>query len=1110
MDLGGWLRSLGLEQYEAAFRENAIDDTVLPNLTAEDLKDLGVGLVGHRRKLLDAIAGLSADERAKTASPEVLVDKSPKDAAERRQVTVMFSDLVGSTALSARLDPEDLRELVSAYQKCVAETVRRFGGFVAKYMGDGVLAYFGYPDAQEDDAERAAESALALVPEVAKLSTHAPLQTRVGIATGLVVVGDLVGSGEAQERGIVGETPNLAARLQGLAEPDMVVIAESTRKLLGDLFELHDLGPRNLKGLAKPVRAWAALRRSSVESRFEALRSGRAPIIGRAEEFELLLRRWQQVQSGEGRGVVLTGEPGIGKSRIVVALQEHLQHEPHTRLRYFCSPRHKDTALYPLTSQLERAAGFTRHDTAEEKLNKLEAMLAQSNAPPEEIGLIVALLSIRIGRRYPLPELSPQKRKEKTLTALVAQLERLAARQPVLVVYEDVHWIDPTTLELLSLVIERVQHLPVLLLVTARPEFRPPWPASAHVTNIALGPISREEGATLIAQVTGGKTLPSEVLQQILAHTDGVPLFLEELTKTVVESGVLTDAGDRYAMAGPLPALVIPTSLNASLQARLDRLSPVREVAQIGAVLGRHFSHALISAVVAMPQRQLDDALAQLLRAELIFRRGTPPDAEYTFKHALVQDAAYGTLLRAQRQQLHGRIATTLERQFPEIAKEQPERMAQHCAEAGLVAKAVAYCLEAGELAVARGLMTEALAQLQKGLDLQADLPDGAVRHEQELDLQLLLGRALMAAKGYGAPELGETLARARQLSEQLDRPEQLAPVMCGQWVFRSVRGEFVPAERHAREVRHFAETRNDAAWKCFGQVISGDVSLWLGKFADARAYLERALSLWDPSYRALGPLPEDPYVHILKFLYRTLVCIGHLDQARMRRDEALVEARQISPYSLASMLRHVWYGDWAIGGVEPTQALRRFAEEVLAISSEHGFGLPFALGNMARGWSVGVTGQPAEGVSLIEQALNKLPQGANLGAPFHLMALAEVYGKAGRPLEGLRRLAEAAELVERTGERWAAAEMHRLGGVLLLSTDEDDAAEDSFNQALAIARQQDAKFWELRAATELARLWRDQGKSHQARELLAPVYGWFTEGFDTPALKEARELLNE
>ena len=766
--------------------------------------------------------------------------------------------------------------------------------------------------------------------------------------------------------------------------------------------------------------------------------------------------------------------------------------------------------MYPLTSQLERAAGFTRHDTAEEKLTKLEALLVQSNAPPEEIGLIAALLSVRIGRRYPPPELSPQKRKERTLTALIVQLERLAARQPVLVVYEDVHWIDPTTLELLSLVIERVQHLPVLLLVTARSEFRPPWPAYAHVTNIALGPISREEGATLIAQVTGGKTLPIEVLQQILAHTDGVPLFLEELTKTVVESGVLTDAGDRYAMAGPLPALVIPTSLNASLQARLDRLSPVREVAQIGAVLGRHFSHALISAVVRMPQRQLDDALAQLLRAELIFRRGTPPDAEYTFKHALVQDAAYGTLLRAQRQQLHSRITTTLERQFPEIAEAQPERMAQHCAEAGLVAKAVAYCLEAGELAVARGLMTEAVVQLQKGLDLLADLPDGAARHEQELELQLLFGRALMAAKGYGAPELGETLARARQLGEQLDRPEQLAPVMCGQWVFRSVRGELVQAEQHTREVRHFAETRNDAAWKCLGQVISGDVSLWLGKFADARTYLEGALSLWDPSFRALGPLPEDPYVHILKFLYRTLVCFGHVDQARTRRDEALAEARRLSPYSLASMLRHVWYGDWAIGGVESTQALLRFTEEVLAISSEHGFALPFALGNMARGWCVGVMGQPAEGVSLIEQALNKLPKGANLGAPFHLMALAEVYGKAGQPLEGLRRLAAAAELVEKTDERWAAAEMHRLRGMLLLSTDEDDAAVDSFNQALAVARQQDAKFWELRAATDLARLWRDRGKSQQARELLAPVYGWFNEGFDTRDLKEAKALLNQ
>ena len=635
-----WLALLGLSEYADRFAENGIDISVLPDLTDQDLKDIGV-LLGHRRKMLRAISELTSVD---TPTPPHGAAPEPEQGhdAERRQVTVMFTDLVGSTALSARMDPEDLREIISAYHRCVAETVQRFDGFVAKYMGDGALVYFGYPKAHEDDAERSVRAGLELVAAVSGLQTGALLQTRVGIATGLVVVGDLIGSGESQERGIVGETPNLAARLQGVAEPDTVVIAESTRKLLGNLFDLQDLGAKELKGLAGPTRAWAALRASSIGSRFEALRSGRTPLVGRVEEFELLVRRWQQAKSGQGRVVVLTGEPGIGKSRITVALQQHLQDELYTRLRQFCSPHHQATPLHPFIGQLEKVAGFSRDDTAREKLTKLEAILA--NAPPDDIGIIAALLSIPNDGRYPVPELSPQKRKDRTLTALLRQLDRLAVRQPVLLVFEDVHWSDPTTLELLTLTIERVQRLPVLLLVTARPEFKSPWPDYAHVTSIALGRIAPDEGASLIEQITGGKALPSEVLQQILARTDGIPLFVEELTKSVVESGVLTDAGDRYTVAGQLPALAIPTSLNASLLARLDRLAPVREVAQIGAALGRQFSHALISAVASMPQPQLDDALAQLLHAELIFRRGTPPDAQYTFKHALVQDTAYGTL----------------------------------------------------------------------------------------------------------------------------------------------------------------------------------------------------------------------------------------------------------------------------------------------------------------------------------------------------------------------------------------------------------------------------------------------------------------------------------
>lgn len=1103
-----WLASLGLSEYADRFAENGIDISVLPDLTEQDLKDIGV-LLGHRRKMLRAISALGGTGTT-TQPPVVAPEPRREHDAERRQVTVMFTDLVGSTALSARMDPEDLREVISAYQKCVAETVRRFDGFVAKYMGDGVLVYFGYPKAHEDDAERAVWAGLELIAAVRDLKTGTSLQTRVGIATGLVVVGDLIGSGEAQERGIVGETPNLAARLQAIAEPDSVVIGEGTRKLLGNLFELQDLGARELKGLAGPTRAWAALRQSSIESRFEALHSERTtPLVGRAEEFELLLRRWQRVKSGQGRVVVVTGEPGIGKSRIVVALQGHLQGDPHTRLRYFCSPHHQDTALHPLIGQLERATGFTHDDTAEEKLTKLEAVLAKSNAPPEEVGLIAALLSIPGAGRYPPTELSPQKRKEKTLTALLAQLERLAARQPVLLAYEDVHWIDPTTLELLTLVIERVQHLPVLLLITARPEFKPPWPAYAHLTNMALGRIGRDEGASLIAQVTGGKALPNEVLQQILARTDGVPLFLEELTKAVVESGVLKDAGDRYTVVGALPALAIPTSLNASLLARLDRLAPVREVAQIGAALGRQFTHALISVVAPMPQSQLDDALAQLLHAELIFRRGTPPDAEYTFKHALVQDAAYGTLLHARRQQLHGRIANILERQFAEIAEMQPGRLAQHCAEAGFVEKAVDYCLKAGQQAIARGAMTEALAQLRKGLDMIAGLPDDAARQERELNLQIALGHALDITKGLAEVETGEAYARARQLCEQLNRPAQLGLVLYGQYLFRIVRGELEQAQHHAEELRHLRKAGNDAMWQCFGSQISGNICFYLGKFNDVRAYHESVFSLWDPTYRAFAPTAEDPYVGAMVHFFRNLLCLGYLDEARSRRDAALAEAQGLSPFMRSFALRQAWYGDWAIEGAQSAQTILESAQEVVTVSDEHGFRDSLAIGNITRGWCLASLGQTVEGIPLLVEGLTVCRAGGRkLMIPFFLTVLAEAYGMAGQPQQGLDQLAEVAKLVETTHERWVEAEMHRLRGTLLLSMNEHAAAEYSYCRALEVAQRQGARFWELRAARDLARLWRDQGKRAEARDLLSLICGWFAQGLDTRDLKEAKALL--
>jgi class 3 adenylate cyclase len=688
--VANWLQKLGLGQYAQRFAENDISFGILPDLTDQDLKELGVASLGHRRQLLRAITELKGGETiAPKSTNENIAPVAPHETAERRQVTVMFSDLVGSTALSARMDPEDLREVISTYQKCVAATVQRFGGFVAKYMGDGVLIYFGYPQAHEDDAERAVRAGLELVAAVGGLKTHARLQTRVGIATGLVVVGDLIGSGASQEQAIVGETPNLAARLQGIAEPNSVVIAESTRKLLGNLFELADLGAQDLKGIAGPVRAWAALRQASVEGRFDAFHAtGLTELVGREEELDLLLRRWTKAKTGEGQVVLLSGEAGIGKSRLTAALLERVASEPHTRLRYFCSPQHTDSAFYPIISQTERAAGLAHDDTKQAKLDKLDAVLAQTSTFIQDAALFAEMLSLPNDGRYPSINLAPEERRQKTQEALTAQLARLTRQRPALMIVEDAHWVDPTSLEVFGRTVDQTKTLPVLLIVTFRPEFDAPWAGRSHVTGLALNRLGEREAAAIIARIVGNKDLPADVTAEIVERTDGIPLFVEEMTKAVLEADSEGKARQTPASV-PSPALAVPPSLHASLMARLDRLGAAKAVAQIGAAIGREFSHALLASVVRKPEAELGSALDRLIQAGLLFGQGVPPHASYLFKHALVQDAAYGTLLREPRRALHARIAETLESQFVEIAERQPELLARHCTEAGLIEKAV-------------------------------------------------------------------------------------------------------------------------------------------------------------------------------------------------------------------------------------------------------------------------------------------------------------------------------------------------------------------------------------------------------------------------------------
>jgi class 3 adenylate cyclase len=849
--IADWLEKLGMSEYAQRFAENRIDFSVLPDLTDQDLEKLGV-VLGDRRKLLRAIAKLETHESADIVTVAAAAPAGPSllDTAERRQVTVMFSDLVGSTALSARMDPEDLREVIAAYHKCAVDIVHRFDGFLAQFLGDGVLVYFGYPKAHEDDAERAARAGLELIEAVSALKTPVSLQIRVGIASGLVVVGDLMRSGNAIERGIVGETPNLAARIQGIANPNALVIADTTRRLIGNLFELEDLGAKDLKGIAGPVRAWAVLRSTPVESRFEAMQgTGLTELIGREEELEILLRRWSKANSGEGQVVLLSGEPGIGKSRLIAALSERLASEPHTRLRYFCSPQHTDSALYPIIRQLERAARFAHNDTVEVKLDKLDALLTQTSTPRQDAALLSEMLSLLNDGRYPALELTPQQRRQKTLEALHAQVETFARKNSVLMILEDVHWADPTSLELFGRGVNPIASLPVLLVITFRPEFEPPWIGQPHVTALTINRLTRHEVDAMIDRVAGNKLLSANLRQDIIERTDGIPLFVEEMTKAVLEAES-QGAAMRTAAVIPSSAVAVPPTLHASLMARLDRLGSAKEVAQTGAALGREFSYALLAAVMRKPEADLHSALDRIVAAGLLFRLGVPPNATYLFKHALVQDAAYSTLLRETRRALHARIAETLESDFAEIAENQPEVLARHCTEAGLIEKATRLWGKAGQRSLTRSALVEAVEQFTRALAQIASLPSRPVLRREEIKFQIALINPLIHIKGYGAPETKAAVERARLLMEQAEAfgeraedPLLLFSVLYGNWVASVHSSKADVAREFAAELLALAEKQEATIPLLIGNMVMGSSMVRLGEFAQARVHHNQALA---------------------------------------------------------------------------------------------------------------------------------------------------------------------------------------------------------------------------------------------------------------------------
>ena len=998
-----WLASLSMSEYAQRFADHDIDASVLSDLTDQDLKEIGVSL-GHRRKMLRAIAEM-------TASPVA------HNNAERRQLTVMFCDLVGSTSLSTRLDLDDLRKIIGAYQQCGGEVITKCGGFVARYLGDGILAYFGYPHAHEDDAENAVRASLGLIAAVAKLDAGdgTRLRVRVGIATGLVVVGDLIGQGATQEQIVIGETPNLAARLQGLAEPDTVVIDSTTHRLLGGLFEYRTLGSASIKGFADPIPVWQVTGASAVASRFKALRGVVTPLVDREEELELLMRRWRQAKAGEGSVVLISGEPGIGKSRIAQTLLERLSAEPHARLRYFCLPHRQDSPLYPAIRQFEHAARFQREDTAEERLDKMEKLLAEGTNDVESVApLFAELLSIPTVGRYPPLNLAPPKLKQKTLQAKVAQIEGLAAHQPVLMETEDAHWSDPTSLELLDLLVDRIPALPVLLIITFRPEFQARWVGRPHVTLLALSRLAPRQRAEMITHVVAGKTLPKEIANQIMDRTDGVPLFIEEMTKAVVESGVLDQTTDT---AGMLPQLAIPTTLQASLLARLDRLAQVREVAQIAATLGRHFSHELISAVAKIPEQVLNSALAQLVDAELIYRRGTPPDAEYTFKHALVQDAAYQSLLRSKRQEYHLQIAQVLEERFPESAETQPELLAHHYSEAAIPDRAIPYWQAAGQKAVRRSANAEAINHLTRGLKLLKTMPESLERCQLELALLLALGTPLTDTKGFASPEVSGVYSRARELCRQVGGGvRQLFPVLWGMWLFYNARAEHLVAREIGEECHRLAESAGDSELLIAAHHARGVTLTLLGDFSASLTHLEQAIALHDPDrhrYRALisGIACRSQAAHVLWFL-------GRPDQAREKSSEALILTQQLSrPLSLAqalamSAILHQYVRD--------ARACKAQAEATVALSTEHEFPFWRAIGTILRGWAMAEMNEVESGIVEMRQGLAAFrATGAECLRPYYLALLAELHGRVGQAQEGRDLLAEAEAAAACSSEHW-------------------------------------------------------------------------------------------
>ena len=1110
--VSAWLENLGLGRYAEAFQQNAITWDVLPELKESDLEALGV-LLGHRKILLRAIAHLS--QRAEGMGPGTLPiavspDTQPfppeRDQAERRQLTVMFCDLVDSTALSRRLDPEDLQDVIRRFLDACSQTIGRFNGYIAKYMGDGMLVYFGYPQAHENDAERAVHAGLALLDTVKALHHDNPhpelrIAARIGIATGQVVVGELMGQDTAKERSVFGETPNLAARLQGVAQPNQLIIDPVTKRLVGNEFECADYGVFSLKGFDTPIQAWDVLSIRLSTSRFESSRSSHLTnFVGREQEISLLLGRWREAIDGEGQVVLLSGEAGIGKSRIVRTLCDRLADARYQTIQFQCSPYHLNTALYPATTFLQHAAGLASQDSAQAQLNKLHALARESGIEDQDtVSLLADLLSIRGDDRYPTVNVSSEKRKDMTLEALVHYLQGVADRCPVVFIVEDAHWLDPTTLDLLTRIIDRIRQMRVLLLITFRPDFKPVWAEYSHVTFLTLSRLPRRQSAELVAAMTGGKGLPPAVQQAILAKTDGVPLYIEALTENVLESGLLTEGNESFTLKGSLKELPIPDSLHALLMERVDRLGPAKEIVQTGAAIGREFTYELLQATVEVPDSQLKNALDHFVASGLISQEGEIPLAKYHFKHALVQEAAYNTLPKKPRRLLHARIAKTLESRFAERIKMEPELLAYHYEQAGLTGLAVDYWHRAARRDAERSANIEALNHFNRALELLKDLPQGPERNDLELEILLARGVPLLSVQGHASDEVERNYRRAKDLSQEHSDSVHQFRAIWGLWVFHQVRGQLANSRDLAENLLALANREQSAALRIEAHRILGSTYFFLGRFDEARTQLLSAKSLDDPNqHRSLAlRYAQDPGITAGSYLARTLWILGEVGQAETMAREAIDMARELE-HPLTRVFTLV-YLCWIYSTLRNPNRTLELADEAIAVSTQYSFALGLALATTYQGWALAENGQE-EGLGKFINGISAIRvTGAGLNNTFTLALLAEIYLRNNRVEEGLGAIEEAQKLAVTGGERFWQAELLRLKGELLLGQSDPSvqAAELCFCEALKIAQDQHAKMLELRAATSLAKLWRKLNKSDDAKRILQSVYSRFTEGVD-------------